>query len=349
MHLKKSALLFFIISCFAFASVVQANEAIIATDNLNVRIGPGTDFARINQVNTGEKFPILNRENEWVEIKMDHANGWVSTEFITVDSSPSDEDTTRNTDYNPATDTITIQYDNTHLRKGPSTAYDITGYAEKGEEFRVITEENNWLEISNGHISGYVFQNLVIHQKPPGSSGLENKTVIIDAGHGGIDVGAIGASGTYEKDFTYRTMQELKKELTVLGADVILTREADRYASLASRVSLSNIVDADAFISIHYNSFPQAPDATGIGTYYYHDRNEELADAVQAGLISTTDAADRNVQGEDYYVIRQNFQRAILIELGFISNPEKEQLLQTNSYQKQLVSGIVSGLTNYFK
>ncbi|QKY69552.1 N-acetylmuramoyl-L-alanine amidase [Lentibacillus sp. CBA3610] len=247
-----------------------------------------------------------------------------------------------------AKNTITIQYDNTHLREGPSTTYEINGYAEKGEEFNVISAEDKWIEITNGQMSGYVFKEFINNQSAYTSSGLDNKTIVIDAGHGGIDVGAIGASGSYEKDFTYRTMQELEEKLTILGADVILTRGEDRYVSLASRTSLANIVNADAFISIHYNSFSEAPNVTGIGTYYDHEQDAPLAVSVQDGLISKTEAADRKAQEEDYYVIKQTFRPSILVELGFISNPETDQLLQTNRYQQKLISGIVTGLNNYF-
>lgn len=245
--------------------------------------------------------------------------------------------------------TITIQQDNTHLRKGPSTSYDIAGYAEESEEFEVIAETGNWYEIANQQISGYIHKKFIDHQQGPSAAGLENKTIVIDPGHGGRDVGAIGANGTYEKNFAFQTAQELQKELHILGAEAILTRETDRFVSLQARTSLANIATADAFISIHYNSYPEAPDVTGIGTYFYHEQNEDLARFVQGGLIGKTGVADRGVQDEDYYVIRQNVQPGILVELGFISNAQKEQLLRTNSYQKKLVSGIVTGLNQYFR
>ncbi|SFA69313.1 N-acetylmuramoyl-L-alanine amidase [Lentibacillus halodurans] len=348
MHRNKSTILFAIVFYFAFVSVVQADEAIIATDNLNVRTGPGTDFDQIGQVHTGETFPILSQENGWVEIKMEHGSGWITDEFVSIHRDSDENPANRSANNDTVNKSITIQHDNTHLRNGPSTEYEIAGYAEKGEEFDVIAESGDWYNIASEQITGYVFKDFVNHQMTSIATGLENKTIVIDAGHGGRDVGAIGASGTYEKDFTYRTMQELEKELSILGAEVILTREEDRFVPLASRPSLSNLTTADAFISIHYNSFPKASDVTGIGTYYYHEQYEELAKLVQKELVSKTGATDRGVQDEDYYVIRQNFQPSILVELGFISNPEKEQLLKTNSYQKNLVAGIVTGLSQYF-
>ncbi|ALX48177.1 N-acetylmuramoyl-L-alanine amidase [Lentibacillus amyloliquefaciens] len=345
MHLKKSAIVVFMILCFLFAPAVQANDAFITTDNLNVRAGPGTNFDRIGQVHTGEKLPIRSQSEDWIEIEFDNSrSGWVSAEFVTIES---DTDSASPAN-NPSERTITINKDNTHLRKGPSSSHDITNYASSGEEFTVINENENWLEITNEELSGFLHKDLAAHQTNASSSGLEDKTIVIDAGHGGVDVGAIGASGTYEKQFTNRTVQELKKELAILGADVILTRQSDHYISLASRVSLSNITDADAYLSIHYNSFPQAPDVTGIATYYGHDRDKNLAADIQEALITETSADDRDIKQEDYYILRKNLQPSVLIELGFISNSEQEELLQTNIYQKKLVSGIIKGLNQFF-
>jgi len=345
---KKLAGMLLFILCLAFTPVVQADKAVVTTDDLTIRSGPGTDYQPTGQVHTGEMLQIISRKDGWLEIKLNNGSGWVTGEFVNIHSELNEDSTKRDKTTDSASSSITIQYDNTHLREGPSTSYDITGYAKKGDEFNVTSAEDNWYEIANEEMSGYVLKDFVDRHAPT-SSGLEDKTIVIDAGHGGRDVGAIGASGTYEKDFTYQTMQELKKEMAILGARVVLTREADQFVFLSSRTSLSNLAETNAFISIHYNSFPQAPDVNGIGTYYYHKRGEELARLVQEGLIRKTGANDRDVFKGDYQVLRQNDHPAILVELGFISNHEKEQLLQTNSYQKQLVSGIVAGLTQYFK
>ncbi|WP_029329098.1 N-acetylmuramoyl-L-alanine amidase [Lentibacillus jeotgali] len=349
MRFKKSAGLLLIL-CFVFIPVVQADKAVVTTDGLIIRSGPGTDYSRIGQVNTGKELYITRVENGWVEIAFNNGSGWVTSEYVDIHSNSSDgSDNTNSDDGSNGLGNIFIQHDNTHLRKGPSTSSDIIGFANKGEEFNVLSEEENWYEIANDEISGFIVKEFAASHSILSSTGLEDKTIVIDAGHGGRDVGAIGASGTYEKDFTFQTMKELKKELVILGAEVVLTRRTDRFVSLDSRTSLANITDTDAFISIHYNSFPQTPEVTGIGTYYYHKHSEELARSVQESLISKTGANDREALNEDYHVIRQSFNPSILVELGFISNPEKEQLLETNSYQKQLVSGIVAGLSKYFK
>lgn len=244
---------------------------------------------------------------------------------------------------------ITIPYDNTQIRNGPSTDDKIIHFADKGSKFDVLSETAEWCKISNNHVKGYVFKRLVDKQTARAGDGIKNKTIVIDAGHGGNDVGAIGATGSFEKDITYKTALALQRELTTLGATAILTRKQDDYISLAARTSLTNITDTDAFISIHYNSVPAIPDVTGIGTYYYDDQNKKLADYVQIETTKGTEAKDRGTAFGDFQVLRQNFKPAILVELGFISNPKREQLLLTDSYQTQLVHGIIAGLSRYFR
>lgn len=348
MHIKKTTVLFFSILFLAFATLVSADEAIIKTDNLNIRTGPGTNFEKIGQVHTDEVYPIVQQQEGWVEIQLTEGTGWVTNEYINI-SGNSDSKGNDESDMKPASEeTITIQHDNTQLREGPSTSYEITDFANEGTEFKVLSENNEWYEITNDEITGYVLKQLVNKEETTSFSGMNNKTIVIDAGHGGRDVGAIGASGTHEKDFAFKTTQELKQELTALGANVVLTRKSDEFISLGSRTSLPNILDTDAFISIHYNSFPEMPNVTGIGAYFYDDQNEKLAKDVLQGIAKETGARNRGATFGDFHVIRQNFKPSILVELGFISNPEKEQLLQTNAYQKKLVTGLVNGLNQYF-
>ncbi|GGB28522.1 hypothetical protein GCM10011409_02310 [Lentibacillus populi] len=344
MHILKMILL----SCsilLTLLTTVHADEAIINGNQLNVRTGPGTDYQKIGSVNTGEAYPVIQQQGEWVEIQLTDGTGWITTEFVTLKQ---DKKTNTNDSSKETVKTITISYDNTQIRNGPSTDYEIIHFAKKGTVFKVVSENTEWYEISGKDIKGFVFKQLIDRHNSGINDNLNNKTIVIDAGHGGKDTGAIGATGIHEKNLTYKTALELQQELSTLGANVILTREKDDYISLASRTSLANIANTDAFVSIHYNSVPELPDVTGIGTYYYDDRNKSLANYIQKEVIKETQANDRGAAFEDFQVIRQNFKPAVLVELGFISNHEKEQLLRTDWYQKQLVNGIVAGLTKYF-
>ncbi len=326
-----------------FSQQVKAENAIITTDNVNIRSGPGTEFEPIGQANTNEEYHIKSTQGNWVEIEFENQTGWIISDYISI--LENDPEINENTDK-----TITIRYDNTQLRSGPSTKFEIISFAESGDTFDVVSEAGDWYEITNDEVTGYVLKQLIdpIDQYGGLRFDFTDKTIVIDAGHGGHDVGAIGASGSYEKDIASVTAKELEKKLTSLGANVLLTRPEDEFISLKSRATYSNVLDTDAFISIHYNSFPEQPNVTGIETYYYHEQNKELAHYIQQEIIKETNARDRGTSVGDYYVIRQNFQPSVLLELGFISNKGVEQLLHTNTYQQQLVTGIVNGLGIYF-
>jgi len=318
-----------------------ADDAKINADDLNIRSGPGTEFESMGQANTGESYSIVSQEGDWVEIQLENDTGWVALEFVTIDMESDDTVETSNQN------TVTISNDHTQIRNGPSTDNDIIHFAEAGIQYEVTGETDDWYEVSGNGVEGYIYKNL-IKQPESTAPGFKDKTIVIDPGHGGRDVGAIGASGAFEKDFAFLTAQELKQELEILGANVQLARPEDEFVSLGSRISFSNTMNTDAFISIHYNSVPELPDVTGIETYYYQEQNEKLASYIQSEVIKATDANDRGITNDNYLVIMQNVQPAVLIELGFISNEEKEDLLGTIGYQKKIVSGIINGLGKYF-
>lgn len=328
-------------------SRVSAKEAVINTEILNVRSGPGQEFEEITEVHADEVYPIIQQQDDWAEIQLESKSGWITTEYISIQGQSSDKKA--NKDSKPSsTSKITIPYKHTHLRSGPSTEYEIVDFAKKGTTFDVLSETNGWYEVKGEELKGFLNKQFVVDSVKSDSSGIANKTIVIDPGHGGRDVGAIGASGTFEKNFTYKTSIELKQQLTILGANVLMTRAKDEFISLGSRSSFANVAGTDAFISIHYNSTPALPKVTGIGTYYYHSQNKELASYFQKELIKETNAQDREIAFGDFSVIRQTFKPAVLIELGFLSNKEKEELLQTSAYQKKLVQGMVNGLQKYF-
>lgn len=245
-------------------------------------------------------------------------------------------------------DTMTISHNQLLIREGPSIDDKIIQIADKGEKFVVQKKLDNWYKISNDRVTGFIFRPMPCVKKTRHRKELKDKTVVIDAGHGGTDNGATGASGEHEKDLTLKTAMLLQDTLDSLGAIVVMTRDKDEYVSLEERVSLANNMDADSFISIHYNSVPEIPDATGISTFYFDEQNKELAEDLQTEMINKTNAKNRETNVADFQVLKQNENPAVLMELGFISNEEKEQLILTDSYQKKLINGIAEGLVSFF-
>ncbi|MBP3400863.1 MAG: N-acetylmuramoyl-L-alanine amidase [Selenomonadales bacterium] len=192
-----------------------------------------------------------------------------------------------------------------------------------------------------------------------GSGGIKGKTIILDAGHGGSDCGAVGPSGVYEKDITLAVAKELQKQLITEGANVLMTRTTDRDVShregasvsveLGDRIVVAEELQADVFVSIHLNSFT-SPDIGGVETYYYQGslEGERLAYAVQKSLMDQFDLKDRGVKTANFYLLKNSSMPSILTELAFISNPREEQLLISSNAQALFAQAILTGLKQYF-
>lgn len=180
--------------------------------------------------------------------------------------------------------------------------------------------------------------------------GEENKLsgyhFIIDAGHGGKDGGAL-AKKMKEKDLTLSTAKLLAEELKEEGADVTLSRTDDTYISLDDRAHISNSSDADAFISIHYNANKNSK-AAGISTFYHSSKHSKLANRIQSALVLATSMNDRGTKQANYKVLRSNRKPALLLELGFITNPDELEKIKSMTYQQNAAKGIVEGIKRHF-
>jgi N-acetylmuramoyl-L-alanine amidase len=147
---------------------------------------------------------------------------------------------------------------------------------------------------------------------------------------------------------TLKTAELLSSKLENEGANVILTRNSDEYVSLGARVAISVLNHADAFIAIHFDSDSDSS-VSGHTTYYYHRNQKKLAEAIDQGISANVLIPDRGVRFGDFHVIRENPQPAILLELGYLSNPGDEKTVNTVQYQESVTNGILDGVTQYFK
>lgn len=189
---------------------------------------------------------------------------------------------------------------------------------------------------------------------------LADLTIVIDPGHGGPDPGAKGASGTYEKNNTLPVGLNLASLLRAAGARVILTRSTDvspaegtyyERADLEARTKIANDMNADLFISLHNDSFSN-PDASGTTTYYSSPnpvatQSKALAQSTQSELVKSIGLYNRGVKDAPFYVVKNTEMPAVLVELGFISNPTEEMLLGSPEFQSKAAQGIYRGVLNF--
>lgn len=183
-----------------------------------------------------------------------------------------------------------------------------------------------------------------------GNANAKGVTVVIDPGHGGDDEGAIGENGTMEKDAALETALRIQQKLlTRTKATVILTRHQDVDVSLDDRVKIACETSADAFISIHYDSFTD-PDIRGMTIYFYDDEDVSLAEVIHGRLLdSDLNTEDRGIEFEDYHVLRENPSPAVLLELGYVSNADDEARISSQDYQEKVAAAIADGIIAYLK
>ncbi|MCR5175545.1 MAG: N-acetylmuramoyl-L-alanine amidase [Anaerovibrio sp.] len=184
-------------------------------------------------------------------------------------------------------------------------------------------------------------------------------TIVVDAGHGGSDTGAIGPNYLKEKDVTLNIALEMCRILKGNGARVLMSRYTDvdvfgPYATdrqeLQARVDVAhNDPLSDIFVSIHCNAFT-SPEANGTGTYYYpHSYNDSaLAQFIQSEMVQATGLRDRGISSARFYVLRNSRIPAVLVETAFISNPHEEQMLSESRCQHAMALAICRGINAYF-
>ena len=195
--------------------------------------------------------------------------------------------------------------------------------------------------------------------------------VVIDAGHGGKDSGAVGSKKVFEKQVVLDISYRIKKLLENHGFKVVMTRTGDQYLTLHDRTDLARKVKADLFLSIHAdgavssaahgvetfittvegfdssNHYGKGGDQSAVLNNRYNTMNAILGYAVQSNLLKMSGRSDRGVRRARFAVIKQAPCPAALVECGFLTNPEEEDLLRTEAYRSRVAKGIVNGVRAY--
>jgi N-acetylmuramoyl-L-alanine amidase len=222
-------------------------------------------------------------------------------------------------------------------------------------------------------------------KKPEGEAprlGSKEFQIVLDAGHGGWDLGTVGKKGLLEKDLVLDIVGRLGKLLeSKLGAQVIYTRQDDSYISLEKRAEIANLAGADMFLSVHAN-YSDLSTARGVETYYTntyssirartaesdpalslvnwtnvdirakvtdsHRLATDIQQALCSGLVATNrDLRNRGVKEAQYVVLTGTQMPAVLAEVSFVSSPQDEDHLQTSEYRQQITLALFRGLEKY--
>jgi N-acetylmuramoyl-L-alanine amidase len=174
---------------------------------------------------------------------------------------------------------------------------------------------------------------------------LRGVKIVVDAGHGGHDYGAMGARSN-EKNHTLDIARRVYGKLQRMGATASMTRSDDTFISLQGRVDFAHRQRADIFFSVHINS-ADSKSASGTETYYFTGQSRALANEVHKELIKATGLTNRGVRSARFYVIRKTRMPSILTETAFISNSRDEAKLVDPEFRERVASAMARGIANY--
>lgn len=355
--------------------VALAKEtAVVQEDRLRLRQEPSRDGRIIGHLAQGETVLVIGEEGGWKQVVTEDAIGWAAASYLAPAEARS-----------ISQQTGTVAADSLNVRVEPSLHAPRIGRLVRGEEVDIVEKKPGWYKIaSSTGLGGWVSSAYVqvkggqANEKEaevlqsagrslpfiiaPSDSrlyadswtggpvqALAGKTIVLDPGHGGKDGGAKSVAGVKEKELTLGTARLLKNKLQSYGARVVLTRSSDEYVPLPARVAAARLYQADAFISLHYDSAAD-PDASGI-TIYYYDRfaDYELAQSFQGLFRQLSALPFRGIAFGDYYVLRENEKPSVLLELGYLSNRSDAAVVATNGYQEAVTTAIVNAMRHYFQ
>lgn len=347
-----------------------------------LRTGPSTSFGRLNPLPVGTKDYITKKEGQWLRLKY---GGWIKekytkSELLTkpnyvkisdIETKTSQQETKIFFKLNYQVPFTIVQepnyikinfYGATHqsdvIRIDPKAIIDniIWIPAPTSDSTYILTTQNN-------HIWGYDYyyknNTLILSIKHPPilatkdqNKSLEGISIFLDAGHGGKDPGAIGPTGYPEKTAALQTTIFLKKALEAKGAEVITSRETDIFLPLKKRTELIKKHKPTIALSIHYNanSLDTNPfDVKGISMHWYQPHSANLANHLHDKLTENLDVRSRGVFWQTLFMTRLTTCPSVLLELGFITNPDEFDKIKDEKYQKKMTKVIAKAIEDWIK
>ena len=181
-------------------------------------------------------------------------------------------------------------------------------------------------------------------------------TIVVDPGHGGEDPGKVGSNDVLEKDLNLQIAKKVIKLLKKEGIQVVTTREDDNVPTakredLEQRIKLINETKPTLTVCIHQNSFPEAS-VKGAQVFYYTPSEEgrEVAQIVQEELRLVDSENQREIKAnETYYMLKNTEVPTIIVECGFLTNPEEAEKLTNEDYQDQIAKAVCDGIIKWLE
>jgi len=362
-------------------SKAELPVAEVTVDAGVARTGPSTDYSRLTPLPKGTRATVTGKEGEW--LRLDYG-AWInSQETRTLPGAVPPQTIIRSVGYRQlpgATEMVfplqvpvpvsvqqsdrtftltlyntTAQTDIIRLHDDPLISR-LDWQQETPERVKYtfnLKKAQQW-----GYKLKYDGTTLVLalrHQPEIGNTRrkpLANLKIVLDPGHGGKESGASGPTGYLEKDVNLVVSKLLRDELVKRGATVVMTREDDKEVSLVERQAIISREEPAIAFSVHYNSLPDNGDAEntkGVGTFWYHPQAHNLAIFMQKYLVKELNRPPYGVFWNNLALTRPHAAPSVLLELGFMSNPDEFEWVVNPEEQKKLANAIAQGITEWFR
>ncbi|MBW4660695.1 MAG: N-acetylmuramoyl-L-alanine amidase [Drouetiella hepatica Uher 2000/2452] len=351
----------------------------VITESGTARTGASTDYSRLTPLPKGTRAAVTAQEGEW--LRLDYG-GWIkAAETQIIPNAVLPQTLIRSVRASQEGDWTEIAFPlqvpvPLSVQQGDRT-FTLTLYNTTAQTDIIALETDpaiarlDWQQIAPGQVQ-YTFQlktqpwgyklryegtTLILslkhlpqltHQKP-----LSGVSILLDPGHGGPeDLGSRGPTGYPEKDVTLIMANLVRDRLIAQGATVYMTREGDVDLYPNDRANLINQMEPTIAISLHYNALPDSGDARntrGVSTFWYNTQAHSLADSLHNMLVTRLDRPSYGIFWDNLALTRPTVAPAVLLELGFMTNPEEFEWITNPQEQEKLADAIAEGITQWIE
>ncbi|MEH2045656.1 N-acetylmuramoyl-L-alanine amidase [Nostoc sp.] len=344
------------------------------------RTGPSTDYSRLTPLPKGTRATVTGREGEW--LRLDYG-AWInSKETRILPGAVPPQTIIRSVGYRQlpgATEIVfPLQVPVPVSVQQSEGAFALTLYNTTAQTDIIRLDDDpliyrlDWQQEAPGQVKytfnlkkaqqwGYKLRydgtTLVLALRHPPKIGntrrklLANFKIVLDPGHGGKESGASGPTGYLEKDVNLVVSKLLRDELVKEGATVVMTREDDKEVSLVERQAIISQEEPCISISIHHNSLPDDGDAEkikGFAAFWYQPQAHNLAMFLHNYVVKKIGRPSYGVFWDNLALTRPTAAPSVLLELGFMSNPDEFEQIVNPEEQKKMADAIAQGITEWF-
>ncbi|MBN3896804.1 MAG: N-acetylmuramoyl-L-alanine amidase [Nostoc sp. NOS(2021)] len=353
----------------------------ITVDAGIARTGPSSDYSRLTPLPKGTRTTVTGREGEW--LRLDYG-AWInSKETRILPGAVPPQTIIRSVGYRQlpsATEIVfPLQVPIPVSVQQNEQAIALTLYNTTAQTDIIRLDDNplisrlDWQQEAPGQVKytfnlkkaqqwGYKLRydgtTLVLALRHPPKIGntrrkpLANFKIVLDPGHGGKETGASGPTGYLEKDVNLVVSKLLRDDLVKQGATVVMTREDDRELSLVERQAIISKEEPAIALSIHHNSLPDDGDAEkikGFGAFWYQPQAQNLAMFLHNYVVKKLGRPSYGVFWDNLALTRPTAAPSVLLELGFMSNPDEFEQVVNPEVQKKTANAIAQGITEWLR